>query len=340
MKTIVVPLLRTENSIDVVGPIEILAKTRVLWSQLNEGRSSRPLFDVQTVAENRKPIRYANGITLHPSVTLNSVKPDLIVVPSIDDEIDSALEKNRSYVDWIKESFKCGAHVSSLCTGAFVLGASAVLDGKRATTHWLFADEFRRRFPRVTLQERHMIVDEGDVVTCGGATTFLNLVIYLIEKYFNHDLAVYASKMFLIDMDRPSQLPFKIQFPSPTYGEHAIARIQPFVAEHLDAELKIDAVARKAGMSVRNFSRCFKAATGEAFSSYLQKLRIENAKRLLESSNFSASEIMYRVGYNDDRSFRRLFKKYTGLSPKHYRNKFKRRFPSIVDVRTARGRKR
>jgi len=334
METIAIPLLRTKNSIDTVGPIEILAKTHVLWRQLNEGRSNRPLFDVQTVGENRKPVTFANGVTLHPSVTLDSVKPDLIVVPSIGEELDSALKKNQPYVDWVRESFKRGAHVSSFCTGAFVLGASGVLDDKRATTHWFFANDFRHRFPLVTLQERHMIVDEGDIVTCGGATTFLNLMIYLIEKYFNHDLAVYASKMFLIDMDRPSQLPFQIQSPSPTHGEHAVARIQTFIAEHLQDELKIDAVARKAGMSVRNFSRRFKSATGEAFSSYLQKLRLENAKRLLESTDFSALEIMYRVGYNDDRSFRRLFKQYTGLTPKHYRNKFKLRFPSIAHARS------
>ena len=106
------------------------------------------------------------------------------------------------------------------------------------------------------------------------------------------------------------------------------------MAEHLQDELKVETIAKKAGMSVRNFSRRFKSATGEAFSSYLQKLRLENAKRLLESTDFSASEIMYRVGYNDDRSFRRLFKRYTSVTPKHYRNKFKRRFPSIAQARS------
>src|SRR2546425_397527 len=276
------------------------------------------------------PVAFANGITLNPSASLDEVKPDLILVPSIDEELDSALKRNQSYVEWVKESFKRGAHLSSLCTGAFVLGASGALDGRRATTHWFFANEFRRRFPKVDLQERHMVVDEGNVVTCGGATTFLNLMIYLIGKYFSHDLAVHASKIFLIDMDRPSQLPFTIHSFSTTHGEHTVARSQTFIAEHFHEELMIDAVARRAGMSVRNFSRRFKTATGESFSSYLQKLRIENAKRLLETTGASASEIMYRVGYNDERSFRRLFKQHTGLAPKHYRNKFKLRFESIT----------
>src|SRR5262249_38312327 len=152
--------------------------------QMNARKSQAPLFDVQVVAENRRPLTFANGITLHPSATLADVKPDLIVVPSIDEEFDSALTKNQPYVERFKEAFRRGSHGSSLCTGAFVLGASGVLDGRRATTHWFFADEFRRRFPRVDLQERHMLIDEGDIVTCGGATSFLNLMVYLVEKYF------------------------------------------------------------------------------------------------------------------------------------------------------------
>jgi transcriptional regulator GlxA family with amidase domain len=330
MKTIAVPLLRTETAFGAVGPIEILRKTRLLWRQLSDGSSHRPPFDLQIVAEKRKAITFANSISLHPNAALDDVNPDLIVVPSIDDDLDSALKKNQPYVEWIRESFKRGAHVSSLCTGAFVLGATGVLDGRRATTHWFFANEFRRRFPRVDLQEHHMVVDEGDIVTCGGATTFLNLMIYLLEKYFGHELAVYASKIFLIDMDRPSQLPFRIHPFSINHQEGAIARIQSFLGEHFHEKLTIEAVAKRAGMSVRNLSRRFRSATGEAFSTYVQKLRIEHAKRLLESTDSSASEIMYRVGYNDERSFRRLFKQHTGLAPRCYRNKFKPRFDNIT----------
>jgi len=323
MKTIAIPLLQTENSIGAVGPLEILTKTCILWRQINERKSDGPLFDVQVVAENRKPLRFANGITLRPSAVFSEVQPQLIVVPSIEEDLGRSLLRNRAHVQWVRECFRRGAQVASLCTGAFVLGEAGVLDGKRATTHWFFANEFRRRFPRVDLQERYMLVDEGDVVTCGGATTFLNLMIYLIEKYFSHDLAVYASKVFLIDMDRPSQLPFKVHPFAMTHGQSAILRSQSFVAEHLSEELAIDDLARLVGMSVRNFSRRFKNATGESFSSYVQKSRIEMARRLLESTDSSASEVMYRVGYKDGRSFRRLFKRHTGLAPKCYRNKFR-----------------
>jgi transcriptional regulator GlxA family with amidase domain len=322
MKTIAIPLLKTKNSIGAVGPLEVLTKSSILWRQLAGSESSRP-FDVCIVAESHKRLSFSNGVSLTPGATFGEVRPDLILVPSLEEDVRQSLQENQATVEWIKESFKKGAHVSSFCTGAFVLGQSGLLDGRRATTHWYFADEFRRMFPRVNLQERHTLVDEGNIVTCGGATFFLNLTIYLIEKYFGHDLAVHASKVFLIDMDRPSQLPFKIHAFSTAHGKPAIARVQAFIAEHFAENLKIADVAKKSGMSVRNFSRHFKSATGEALSSYVQRTRIEASKRLLETTNFSASEIMYKVGYNDERSFRRLFKQQTGLAPKYYRNKFK-----------------
>ena len=233
----------------------------------------------------------------------------------------------------VSQCYKSGSHVASICTGAFVLGAAGLLDGKRATTHWFFANEFKRRFPRVDLREQQMIVDEGDIITCGAVTAYLNLIIYLVDKYFGHDIALRTAKMYLIDMDRPSQLPFQIyRFPV-SYNDSSIARIQEFIGGHFKEDLTIDDIAKRGGMSVRNFSRRFKSATGESFSNYIQKLRIETAKRLLESAEFSASEVMYRVGYSDERSFRRLFKRHTGLSPKHYRTKFKTRFQSIALIR-------
>ena len=322
MKTIAIPILETENSIGAVGPLEVLTKSSILWGQLAGSKAQSRPFHVYIVAEKRKRINFANGISLTPGATFDEVKPDLIVVPSLEEDVRKSLQKNQAAVEWVKESYKRGAHVSSFCTGAFVLGQSGVLDGRRATTHWFFADEFKRMFPRVDLQDQYTIVDEGNIVTCGGATFFLNLTMYLIDKYFGHELAVHASKVFLIDMDRPTQLPFKIHAFSSAHGEPAIARIQAFVGEHLAGDLSVAVIAKRAGMSPRTFSRRFKAATGDAVGMYVQKLRIEAAKRLFETSDLSVSEVTYKAGYNDERSFRRLFRRRTGLSPKDYRAKF------------------
>jgi len=324
MKTIAIPALYTSESIGAIGPYEILSKTCGLRRQIAQP-SSGPLFEVRLVSASRQPIVYPNGVTVVPTATFRTCKPDIIIVPSLDEEIERSLKQNAAYVAWIKRSFQQGAHVSSLCTGAFMLGAAGILDGKQATTHWYFADQFKNRFPRTRLREDQVIVDEGNIVTCGAATSFLNLVIYLVGKYFGHDLAVLASKIFLIDMDRPSQLPYRIFSPAVTHHDSAIARSQEFISQNLKTNLGLEELGKQAGMSPRNFSRRFKAATGEPVAVYIQKLRIETAKKLFETTNSSAAEVTYRVGYDDERSFRRLFKKHTGLPPKNYRAKFKMR---------------
>lgn len=325
MKTIAIPALQTEESMGAIGPFEILTKTCELWRQLSQGSFGSPLFDVQIVSHNRKPITYGNGITIKPNATLNKARPDIIIVPSLDNDIGKSLKRNRTYVSWVRDAFQQGAHVYSLCTGAFILGAAGILNGKRATTHWFFAHEFKQRFPEVQLQEEKVIVDEGNIVTCGAATSFQNLVIYLVDKYFGHEVAILGAKMFLIDMDRPSQLPFQMFFSRINDKDSAIAQSQKFINEHFKDDISLERLAKRVGMSPRNFSRRFKLATGESTANYIQQLRINEAKRLLEASDLSASEIMYQVGYNDDRSFRRLFRRYVGLSPRQYRNKFKSR---------------
>jgi len=337
MKTIVIPALQTETTMsDAIGALEILSKSCDPWCQTDQTESRSPLFDVEVVSERGESVKCTNGIILYPRHSISEVKPDIIVVPALGADLDATLKRNQVYVDWVSQCYKSGSHVASICTGAFVLGAAGLLDGKRATTHWFFANEFKRRFPRVDLREQQMIVDEGDIITCGAVTAYLNLIIYLVDKYFGHDIALRTAKMYLIDMDRPSQLPFQIyRFPV-SYNDSSIARIQEFIGGHFKEDLTIDDVAKRAGMSVRNFSRRFKSALGESFSYYIQKLRIETAKRLLENTAFSASEIMYQVGYNDERSFRRLFKRLSGLSPRHYRTKFKIRFQNIALMRKPR----
>jgi transcriptional regulator GlxA family with amidase domain len=324
MKTIAIPALHTAESIGAIGPFEILTKTCGLWRQIAE-TASGPLFDVRIVSTNRKPIEYRNGVTITPSATFRTCKPDIIIVPSLDEDIEHSLKQNDACVSWLRKSFQRGAQISSLCTGAFILGEAGILDGKQATTHWYFAEQFKKRFPRTRLREDQIIVDEGRIVTCGAATSFMNLVIYLVGKYFGSDLAVLASKLFLIDMDRPSQLPYRIFYPAITHSDSAIARSQEFINGHLKANLSLEDLAKLAGMSLRNFSRRFKAATGDSVAVYIQRLRIEAAKRLFESSDLSAAEVTFKTGYNDERSFRRLFKKHTGLAPKNYRAKFKMR---------------
>ena len=247
MKTIAIPALQTETSMTAIGAFEILNESCYCWRLTDQTHLGSALFDVHVVSERGEPVKFTNGIILYPSHGISEIKPDIIVVPALGQELDTALKRNQVYVDWVSESYNRGSHVASMCTGAFVLGAAGLLDGKQATTHWFFANEFKRRFPRVDLQEQHMIVDEGDIVTCGAMTAYLNLIIYLVEKYFGHDIALRTAKMYLIDMDRPSQLPFQTyRFPV-TCSDSSIARIQEFIGEHFKEDLTIDDIAKRGG---------------------------------------------------------------------------------------------
>ena len=260
MKTIAIPALQTETSMTVMGAFEILNESCSSWCLTDQTHLGSALFDVQVVSELGQPVKFTNGIILYPSHSISEVKPDIIVVPALGHELDTTLKRNQVYVDWVSQSYNRGSHVASMCTGAFVLGAAGLLDGKRATTHWFFANEFKRRFPRVDLQEQQMIVDEGDIVTCGAVTAYLNLMIYLVEKYFGHDIALRTAKMYLIDMDRPSQLPFQIHRFPVTYSDGSITRAQEFIGEHFKEDLTIDDVAIRRDINKCEITRWNKGA--------------------------------------------------------------------------------
>jgi hypothetical protein len=191
-------------------------------------------------------------VVLHPHVAAAELDPpDLVVVPGLDDDLEPSFQRNRTWVPWIARWHAAGARVATSCTGAFLAADAGVLDGKQATTHWIAADTFRRRFPRVLLTPDRMIVDAGDVISSGGATTFLTLVIYLTERYGSHDRAVLASKVMLIDGERRSQLPYVAFGPSRDHGDQLIHRVQSFMDANLAAGVSVEELAAYASVSTR-----------------------------------------------------------------------------------------
>jgi transcriptional regulator GlxA family with amidase domain len=199
---------------------------------------------------------------------------------------------------------------------------SGLLDGRRATTHWAAADEFRRRYPDVELVVDQMIVDSGDVVTSGGATTFLNLVIYLTERFGGHSCAVAAAKLMLVDGDRRSQLPYIAFGSSRGHKDHTVHAAQELIEAHLDESLKIDGVAAHAGVSVLTLARRFKAATGLTPREFQAAARMMAARRLLETTRMTVTEIRTAVSYHDAAAFGRAFKRAAGLNPSDYRRRY------------------
>jgi transcriptional regulator GlxA family with amidase domain len=291
--------------------------------------NAETVFQVRLVGLDDQPIACRDGVVLHPHVAAAELDPpDLVVVPGLDDDLVPSFTRNRTWVPWIAKWHAAGARIATSCTGAFLAADAGVLDGKEATTHWIAADAFRRHFPRVLLRPERMIVDAGDVISSGGATTFLSLVIYLTERYGSHDRAVLAAKVMLVDGERRSQLPYVAFGPARDHADQLIHRVQSFMEAHLAAGVSVGELAAQASVSTRTLDRRFKAATGLTPRAYLQRIRIDAAKRLLETTTDPVDQLSARVGYGDPTAFRRAFTQATGLGPRPYRQKYGPRRPT------------
>jgi transcriptional regulator GlxA family with amidase domain len=320
--------LQSFASFPVIGPTFLLNLSGGIQKGATGAAPRGPTFEVELVALTKKPIRFPDGVTVHPTISVaNATRPDLILIPAIrnnyfDDDFARSIQPHQAFIPWIKVCAAEGARVVSMCTGAFLLAATGLLDGRNATTHWFFADEFRKMYPKVNLHPDRLIVHEGSVITSGAGASFTDLVLYLIELYCGHATAVSTSKFLALDLERRTQLPYTSFSSLKTHDDRHILQIQNILESESPSKWTPEGLARRAGMSLRTFDRRFRKATGEAPSTYIQKLRVEKAKRLLESCNDTVDEIAHKIGYEDTRSFRRLFRHFTSLSPKTYRLKY------------------
>jgi len=304
-----------------VGMIELLRKSIELASATPGLRVRRPV-ELRLVAPART-ITGAGGLTLSSDATLADAGPcDLVIAPALDPELVDRLDKNRAAVKWLAQKFRAGADVASACTGSFLLAEAGILDGRTATTHWAFQTLFAARYPRVRLAPQAVLVDQGRVVTAGGATSFVNLALFLVERLLGADVARAASKMFLVDVNKSPQGAYAIFSTQKAHSDEAILRVQTSIEAELAEPPSVDDLARRARMSRRNFARRFVLATGNTPRVYLQRVRIEAAKRALETTGEPVSAIADGVGYRDAVAFRKLFVRLTGLTPAEYRSRY------------------
>lgn len=282
-----------------------------------------PLFNVQLVGLEDKSELYGGAFTVTPDTTLGQArKADLVIIAAIS---LPSIERNKSFIPWILKQHEHGAEVASLCTGAFLLAMTGLLDGKSCSTHWLAADAFRQMFPHINLVPDKIVTDDDGIYSSGGAYSFLNLILYIVEKYAGREVAIYISKLMEIEFERDSQSPFAIFRGQKDHQDEPIKQAQLYMEENLGKKLQIDALARKFAISRRNFERRFKKATANTPVEYLQRVRMEAAKKSFESGSNNVNEVMYAVGYTDDKAFRSIFKKVTGLSPLAYRRKYNKK---------------
>ena len=317
--TILVPEGEGNNLSSIVGAYKILTRANEFRKQ-NQGAA---LFNIQ-LAGNKKRVAFHEGIfTVQPHVGISSIqKTDLIIIPSVNHQYVEAVKRNRPMINWIEMQYHSGAAVASICTGAFLLAASGLLNGKSCATHWAAADNFRQMFPEVNLQPDQLITDEKGIYTNGGAFSFLNLMIYLVEKYFDRATAIYCAKIFQIEMDRNSQSAFAIFTGQKKHGDELVQQAQTFIEHHVQEKISMEALSLKLAVGRRNFNRRFIKATGNTPLEYAQRVRVEAAKKALENSRKTINEIMYDVGYSDVKAFREVFRNITGMSPLEYRSRF------------------
>lgn len=319
MKTVSILVLET-------SVMEAIADPRYMFTAVNEFLTSagkEPLFKVQLVGL-KKDVSLMNGlVTVHPDLLLHEAKKsDLIFIPALSGDLKKAVELNREFIPWILQQHKNGAEVASLCVGAFLMASTGLLSGKKCSTHWLFANDFREMFPDVELVDGSIISDENRIYSSGGANSYWNLLLYLVEKYTNRETAILASKFFAIDIDRDSQSKFMMFNGQRNHRDEQIIKAQDFIEVNYQEKISLDQLAEHVAIGRRSFERRFKKATNNTVVEYIQRVKIEAAKRTFESSRKNINEVMYDVGYTDTKAFRDVFKKITGLTPVEYRNKY------------------
>lgn len=323
--TILVPGGDGNNLSSIVGAYKIFSRANDYWKRTYK----REVFRIQLAGITKKVNYYDDLFSVKPHTNISEIrKTDLIVIPSLNHNYDATVKRNKLMVEWIAAQHRKGAEVASICTGAFLLAASGLLDGRSCSTHWSAAGDLRVKFPEIDVKMGEVITDEKGIYTNGGAYSFLNLIIYLIEKFYDRETAIYCAKVFQIEMDRQSQLSFVIFKGQKHHQDDLIRKAQEYIESHPHEKISIEDLSSKFAVGRRNFDRRFIKATGDTPLEYSQRVRMESAKKAFETSIKTVHEVMYDVGYSDAKAFRDVFRKITGYSPLEYRLKYNRQSPA------------
>ncbi len=319
--TILVPDSQTgPNTIScIVGTYHVFTEANRYYDQLNR----EPIFNIELAGVSRQS-NFVNGLlTVMTQKDIATIqKTDLIIVPAVISNF-SAIEAGNSMLSaWILDHYTKGANVASICTGAYLLASTGLLDKKNCSIHWKSAANFHKLFPNFNLKTEQIITDEQGIYTNGGGYSFLNLLLYLVEKFYDRQTAIYCSKIFQIDIARQTQSDFMIFNGQKSHGDEMVMRAQDYLENNFSEKISMEKLSEKFTVGRRNFDRRFIKATGNTPVEYLQRIKVESAKKELESSRKTVNEVMYAIGYTDIKAFREIFRRFTGLSPLEYKNKY------------------
>lgn len=319
--TILVPDSQTgPNTLScIIGTYHVFTEANRYYDQLNR----EPIFIIE-LAGVSKQSNFVNGLlTVMPQKDITAIqKTDLIIVPAVISNFTAIEAGNSVLSEWILHHHAKGANVASMCTGAYLLASTGLLDNKSCSIHWKSAANFHKLFPKVNLKTEQTITDEQGIYTNGGGYSFLNLLLYLVEKFYDRQTAIYCSKIFQIDIARQTQSDFMIFNGQKSHGDEMVMRAQDYLENNFSEKISMEKLSEKFTVGRRNFDRIFIKATGNTPVEYLQRIKVESAKKELESSRKTVNEVMYAIGYTDVKAFREIFRRFTGLSPLEYKNKY------------------
>lgn len=312
----------------VSGLFETFNATASMAPPEERGPCTGAPFEVEIVTERGGPVEGASGLTLASTRPVREIeRTDVVIVPSMafGEEVAWVRGRYPATVAWMRAMFERGATLCSACTGAMLTAETGVLDGHDATIHWVVEGYFREQHPEILLRVDEALVVTGEggrLVTSGAATAWHDLALYLIARYLGPATAQAVARFYLLQWHRDGQVAYQVFTPATDHGDAAVLAAQRWIADNYAVAAPVAEMARRSGLSERTFKRRFRAATGETTISYVQRIRIERAKRALETGGVPVEEISWAVGYEDGASFRRLFKRTTGLTPGEYRRRF------------------
>lgn len=321
----------------ITGVTDLFALAGVTWNRIQQ-EDTAIAFNVRLASHQGDNIRCINNLQLAAHCSFDQIleelnsenaehkaKNNILIVPTIGGPIQTTLHNNPELITLLSKAHNAGCTIAGNCTGNFLLAEAGILDGKTATTHWGFANEFQQRFPQVSLQADQLITHDNNIFCAGGGIAWFDLGLHIIERYVDFETAMQTAKAFVIDYRRDSQLSYSLMRIAKPHQDEVVKSIQATIEQDCTVSLSIDALAMQYNVSQRTLIRRFNTALGMPPNAYLQSVRIERARKMLEESDFNVESVMNKIGYEDSSSFRRLFKKKTGLTPTEYRNRFSRR---------------
>ena len=294
MKKVAILAVEGATSFSIMGSLDMLIKVNEIG---RKNPDAALLFEPKLVGTHDRLVKSSSGHPFYCDKTIcDPEQYDLVLIPSCDGNITEIVANNTALISWLQEQHQKGVHIASMCTGAFILAKTGLLEGKAATTHWAYTDLFQRRYPDVSLKISENVVDNGSLICGGDGTSFIQLIIYLIEKYYGHELAILCSKIMLADIDKMPQSSYSIFTGYKQHEDDSILKVQEYIEANYWESVGIAAMADYAALSERTLNRRFKAVTGITPIDYIQKVRVEAAKKLLEESNRTVSAIWKRLG--------------------------------------------